>query len=231
VPRVLALQAFSGHLTCEVLNIVSSNTKMSDHLIDTQFLLVLWDEGGAEIRKGVVNKRFSGRVAAANVACAGLVESGAIVRSPDGKFLTLTDGGKAVLAGALAGGEFKFGGQIGARLANALLKWFRSGVVPVGAAKVAEPIGSYEVFKGVALEVFDRLDRDFNMDNLVPIYRIWREIGERVSRSEFEQWLLEMQSSKIFQLIGGEMPGLTPEIAQDSVKTVLGSIRYYVKHV
>jgi hypothetical protein len=96
---------------------------------------------------------------------------------------------------------------------------------------VAEPIGSYEVFKGVALEIFDRLDRDFNMDNLVPIYRIRREIGERVSRSEFEQWLLEMQSSNILQLIGGEMPGLTPEIAQDSVKTVLGAIRYYVKRI
>jgi hypothetical protein len=27
------------------LNMVSSNTKMSDHLIDTQFLLVLWDGG------------------------------------------------------------------------------------------------------------------------------------------------------------------------------------------
>jgi hypothetical protein len=203
---------------------------MSNHLIDTQFLLVLWDEGGAGIRKGVVNKRFSGRVAAANVACARLVESGAIICSTDGK-LTLTDGGKATLAGALVGGEFKFEGQIGARLANALLRWFRSGVVPVGGAKVAEPIGSYEVFKGVALDIFDRLDRDFNMDNLVPIYRIRKEIGQRVERSEFEQWLLEMQSSNILQLIGGEMPGLTPEIAQDSVKTVLGAIRYYVKRI
>jgi hypothetical protein len=210
---------------------VSGNTKMSSQLIDTQFLLVLWDEGGAEIRRGMVNKRFSGRVAAANVACAGLVESGAIVLSADGRFLTLTDRGKVVLAGALAGGEFKFGGQIGARLANALLRWFRSGVVPVGAAKVAEPIGSYEAFKDVALEIFDRLDRDFNMDNLVPIYRIRREIGERVSRLEFEQWLLQMQSSEALQLIGGEMPGLTPEISQDSVKSALGAIRYYVKRI
>jgi hypothetical protein len=204
---------------------------MSDHLIDTQFLLVLWDEGGAEIRKGVVNKRFSGRVAAANVACEGLVESGAIVRSPDGKFLTLTDGGKAVLAGALAGGEFKFGGQIGARLANALLKWFRSGVVPVGAAKVAEPIGSYEVFKGVALEIFDRLDRDFNMDNLVPIYRIRREIGERVSRSEFSDWLMEMQSNDVLQLLEGSVEDNHLSKLEDSVQTKLGKLRCYVKRI
>lgn len=222
---------FSGHFTCKASDIISSNTKMSNHLIDTQFLLVLWDEGGAEIPRGQVNNRFSGRVAAANVACARLVESGAIVRSADGKRLTLTDGGKAALAEALAGSEFEFGGQIGARLANALLKWFRSGVVPVGGAKVAEPIRSYEAFKGVALEIFDRLDRDFNMDNLVPIYRIRRELGDRVTRLEFEKWLLEMQSSEVLQLIGGEMPGLTPEISQDSVKSALGAIRYYVKRI
>jgi hypothetical protein len=210
---------------------VSSNTKMSDHLINTQFLLVLWDEGGAGIRKGKVNERFSGRVAEANVACSELVESGAIVRSPDGK-LTLTDGGKDDLAKALAESKFKFEGKvIGARLANALLRWFRSGVGPVGGAKVAEPIGSYEVFKGVALEIFDRLDRDFNMDNLVPIYRIRREIGERVSRSEFNEWLLEMQAQDHLQLVGGEMPSITPEIAQDSITTSLGAPRYYSKRI
>jgi hypothetical protein len=231
VPRALALQAFSGHLTCEVLNIVSSNTKMSDHLINTRFLLVLWDEGGAAIQRGKVNGRFNGPAAEANATCAGLVEAGKIVLSPDGKRLTLTAAGKDALKEALASGKFKFGGQIGAKLANALLKWFRSGVGPVGGAKVAEPIGSYEVFKGVALEIFDRLDRDFNMDNLVPIYRIRREIGERVSRSEFNEWLLEMQAQDHLQLIGGEMPSITPEIAQDSITTSLGAPRYYSKRI
>ncbi len=115
---------------------------MSDHLINTKFLLVLWNEGGKEILRGKVNERFRGPVALPNAACAGLVESGAIVCSTDGK-LTLTDEGKDALARSLAGGEFECGGQIGARLANALLKWFRrSEVVPVGGAKVVEPIGS-----------------------------------------------------------------------------------------
>jgi hypothetical protein len=228
VPRVLVLQAFSGHLTCEVLNIVSSNTKMSDHLINTQFLLVLWDEGGAEIRKGVVNKRFSGRVAAANVACAGLVEAGKIVLSPDGKRLTLTAAGKNALKEDLAGSKFEFGGQIGAKLANALLKWFRSGVGPVGGAKVAEPIGSYEVFKGVALEIFDRLDRDFNMDNLVPIYRIRREIGERVSRSEFNEFLLKIQTEKILRLQGGSVEDSSLDKIADSISTEVSGLRCFV---
>jgi hypothetical protein len=81
------------------------------------------------------------------------------------------------------------------------------------------------------LEIYDRLNRDFNMDNLVPIYRIRREIGERVERSEFDEWLLEMQASDVLQLIGGEMPELTPDISQESVKTALGAIRYYAKKI
>jgi hypothetical protein len=199
-----------------------------------QLLLVLWDEGGAGagIQRSTVNKRFSGRVAEANAACAGLVESGAIELLADGK-LKLTAKGKDELAKALAEGEgeFQFEVNIGAKMANALLKWFRSGVVPVGGAKVAEPIESYEAFKGVALEIFDRLDRDFNMDNLVPIYRIRKEIGERVERSEFNEWLLEMQAQDYLQLIGGEMPSITPEIAQNSIATSLGAARYYAKRI
>jgi hypothetical protein len=227
------LSGFFDRFIDGVFDMVSSNTKSSNHLIHTQFLLVLWDEGGAGIQKGKVNERFSGRVAEANAACAALVESGAIELSADGRlrFLTLTDEGKAVLAGALAGGEFQFEVQIGGKMANALLKWFRSGVVPVGGAKVAEPIESYEVFKGVVLEIFDRLDRDFNMDNLVPIYRIRREIGERVSRSEFSDWLMEMQSNDVLQLLEGSVEDNHASKLEDSVQTKLGKLRCYVKRI
>jgi hypothetical protein len=31
------------------------------------------------------------------------------------------------------------------------------------------------------------------------------------------------------QLIGGEMPSLTPDKAEDSIETKLGGMRYYVK--
>jgi hypothetical protein len=62
-------------------------------------------------------------------------------------------------------------------------------------------IASYEDFKPVALEVYDRLNRDFNLDNLVAIYRIRREIGERVERSHFNEWLLEMQANDVLQLL------------------------------
>jgi hypothetical protein len=200
---------------------------------EVRLLLVLWDLGGAAVRKGDLNGRFSGKTQEANEACAELIKVGAI-ESSSGKLFTLTDTGKTLLTSALADDEFEFEAQIGKKMANALLKWLRS--TPVTSAEpVAKTVGSaiesYEAFKVVALEIYDRLNRDFNMDNLVPIYRIRREIGERVERSEFNEWLLEMQAQDHLQLIGGEMPSITPEIAEDSITTSLGAARYYAKRI
>ena len=200
---------------------------------EVRLLLVLWDLGGAAVRKGDLNGRFSGKTQEANEACAELIKVGAI-ESSGGKLFTLTDTGKTLLTSALADDEFEFEAQIGKKMANALLKWLRS--TPVTSAEsvaktVASAIESYEAFKVVALEIYDRLNRDFNMDNLVPIYRIRREIGERVERSEFNEWLLEMQAQDHLQLIGGEMPSITPEIAEDSITTSLGAARYYAKRI
>jgi hypothetical protein len=40
---------------------------------------------------------------------------------------------------------------------------------------------------------------------------------------------MEMQAQDFLQLIGGEMPDLTPEIARDSIQTSLGTPRYYLQ--
>jgi hypothetical protein len=92
-------------------------------------------------------------------------------------------------------------------------------------------IASYDEFKPVVLKVYDRLNRDYNLDDLVPIYRIRREIGDQVTRSKFNEWLMEMQANDIIQLIGGEMTDITADKAEDSIKTELGGIRYYVKRL
>ena len=147
--------------------------------------------------------------------------------------------GKEVLADGLKSRDslFEFdGSQIGTRLGNALLKWIRhqDGAVGVGVEKGKGDVGaiaSYDDFKAVALEVYDSLNRDYNLDDLVPIYRMRRAIGERLGRSEFNEWLLEMQANDIFQLIGGEMTDITPDKAEDSIKTQLGGIRYYAKRL
>jgi hypothetical protein len=92
-------------------------------------------------------------------------------------------------------------------------------------------IASYDKFKPVALEVYDQLNRDHNLNDLVPIYRIRREIGDRVTPSQFNEWLLEMQANDMFQLMGGEMPDITPDKAEDSITTELSGLRYYAKRL
>ena len=215
---------------------------------EVRLLLELWNLNfdGVPTGHGLLNKRLTGKnpltgedftASEKNATREKLMSAGSIVLRTKGdlKGFVLTDSGKETLADALVSSTFDFPPTIiSTRVANALLKWLRS--TPVTSAEpVAKTVGSaiesYEAFKVVALEIYDRLNRDFNMDNLVPIYRIRREIGERVERSEFDEWLLEMQASDVLQLIGGEMPELTPEISQESVKTALGAIRYYAKKI
>ena len=94
-----------------------------------------------------------------------------------------------------------------------------------------EAIASYELFKDITLEVYEELNRNYNLDNLVPIYRIRKEIGEKVSREKFNQWMLEMQKKDVFQLIGGDMTDITPQKAEDSITTKLSGLRYYAKRI
>ena len=203
---------------------------------EVRLLLELWNFDGVPIGQGKLNERFSGKAADKNAAREGLMASGSIEVSGEGKAkgFVLTDLGKALLGTSLANGGFKFTAGIGRRTANVLLKWVRS--TPVTSAEpVAKTVGSaiesYEAFKVVALETFDRLNRDFNMDNLVPIYRIRRVIGERVERLEFSTWLFEMQSEDIFQLLESSVEDCTSDKLEDSVTTKLGKLRCYTKRI
>jgi hypothetical protein len=150
---------------------------------------------------------------------------------------SLSPKGVEMLGESLKHPEVKFEGTIvGTWVANALVRWIAQmdGAVstPAAQAKTKEKaIASYEKFEHVALEVYDRLNRDYNLDDLVPIYRIRREIGDHVSRSQFNEWLMEMQSNGIFQLIGGEMPDVTQDKREDSITIPGGGLRYYAKRL
>lgn len=209
-------------------------------------LLNLWDLGGWKIpvKKGDLTKRIVRTNETSQKyleVLAQLQESGAIEYSLVNRVtrVELSAKGKEVLAQGLKSRDslFEFdGSQIGTRLGNALLKWIRdqdgaASVAVETGKKDAGAIGSYEEFKAVALKVYDSLNRDYNLDDLVPIYRMRRAIGERVGRSQFNEWLLEMQAKDIFQLIGGEMTDITIDKAEDSIKTALGVLRYYVKRL
>ncbi|MEG3907714.1 hypothetical protein QT979_00090 [Microcoleus sp. w2-18bC1] len=209
-------------------------------------LLNLWDLSGGKmkVKKGELTKRIvrTNETSQRYVEVLGeLQATGAIEYSLVNRvtLVELTAKGKEVLAEGLKSKDslFEFdGSQIGTRLGNSLLKWIRhqDGAASVRVEKAKGDVGtiaSYDDFKAVALDVYDSLNRDYNLDDLVPIYRMRRTIGERVGRSEFNEWLLEMQAQDIFQLIGGEMKDITPDKAEDSIKTELGAIRYYAKRL
>ncbi|MBE9105056.1 hypothetical protein IQ229_08910 [Nostoc cf. edaphicum LEGE 07299] len=217
---------------------------MTSKNTSTRLLLALWDLGGMqqEVKKGQLTKRIvskSQKVADYQGIFEELQKQGAIAISKKGYFLT-SGKGLEVLGEGLRSGDFKFEGTIvGTWAANALLRWISQidvavtgADVPVngkGAAELSKGIASYDEFKSVALEVYDKLNYEYNFNNLVPIYRIRRGIGDRVSRTEFNDWLLETQANDILQLQGGTVEDNAPDKIEDSITTVLDGLRCYAK--
>ena len=202
---------------------------------EVRFLLALWDLGSADVRKGLVNSRLSNKTAAIAAACARSIEAGSVKSSPDGRFLTLTEQGKMLLASSLMEGKFEFEAQIGAKTANALLKWLRInaniGRQPLAHDLQETAITTYSEFQVMAVAAYDRVDREFNFDRLVPIYRIRRALGDRVTRTSFNEWLLKMQADGILQLLEGTVEDSAPDKLEDSVMTKVSGLRCYAKRI
>ncbi|MCC5657591.1 hypothetical protein LC608_11440 [Nostoc sp. XA010] len=225
------------------LNITSQNTVQTR----TRLLLALWDLGGTqqEVKKGQLTKRIvskSQKVADYQGSLKELQNQGAIAISKKGYSLT-SGKGLEVLGEGLRSSDFKFEGTIvGTWAANALVKWISQidvavtgADVPVNGksaiAELSKGIASYDEFKSVALEVYDKLNYEYNLDNLVPIYRIRREIGDRVSREDFNTWLLEIQEKDILQLQGGSIEDSAPDKIEDSITTKVSGLRCYAKRL
>jgi hypothetical protein len=158
-----------------------------------------------------------------------LEKQGAIAISKKGYSL-ISPKGLEVLAEGLRDSDFKFEGTIvGTWVANALLKWISENNLAVVASEdgVKSAIASYDEFKSVALEVYDKLNYEYNFNHLVPIYRIRREIGDRVTRTEFNDFLLEMQADDILQLQGGTIEDNASDKIEDSISTKLDGLRCY----
>lgn len=96
-----------------------------------------------------------------------------------------------------------------------------------------KPIKSQKEFDSDLEKAYESLNSEFGYDNLVPIAAVREALGGRVSRSEFNDFLLEMQSEGDFQLIGGEAPGgkyySNQDLTSEGIKTPLGASRYYIK--
>ncbi len=214
----------------------ANDSGVNEHQAKTRLLLALWYMGAT--KKGNLTKRVvqkSHKAADYQGIFEQLEKEGAIKSGENG--FSLLDKGEKMLGECLKYPEVKFDGSIvGSWVANALVEWIakKNGTAstPAAQAKPKEKeIASYDEFKPVALDVYDKLNRDYNLDDLVPIYRIRKEIGDRVSREHFNEWLLEMQKNNIFQLMAGEMPDLTPDKRKDSIETSIGGLRYYAKRL
>lgn len=225
----------------------------------TRILLTLWDMGASEsaVKKGTLTRRLirtKERAADYQPILDQLESAGAIAIDKNKVSLTVPTGLQMLEEGLK---HFKFEGkQIGTKLPNALLQWIgkmydrgvSTSIAPEEPAPVTaptpvspaspegelaqpapSPITDYEQFKPVVLEVYDRLNRDYNLDDLVPIYRIRRDIGDRVTRSDFNDWMLQMQAEDMFQLMGGSLPSNDPTEIQDSISTELSGLRCYAK--
>lgn len=207
-----------------------------------RLLLYLWDLGGSDVKRGELTKRLKRKKETAadyQNSYQQLEENGAIAVSRY-KVSLVQPKGLQMLEAGLKSEAFEFESQIGARTANALLKWIREQAMSAGtvgdgavaAGKTGESaIASYDQFKQVALDVYDQLNRDYNLDYMVPIYRIRRTIGDRVSRSQFNDWMLEMQANDILQLQGGSVEDSAPDKIEDSITTELDGLRCYARRL
>ncbi|BCL35387.1 hypothetical protein [Nostoc sp. MS1] len=222
--------------------------------VKTLTLLALWDLGGAkaEVKKSDLTKRVTRTKEKAKdyqLVFEELQQTGAIAIATKNRVakISLTDKGLQILGDGLKSQDFEFAGQqIGTPVANALVKWIRQidavGISQINSdkqsnqsakdamvSKKSEVIASYDKFKSVVLEVYGKLNYEYNFNHLVPIYRIRRAVGDRLSRTQFNDWLLEMQADDILQLQGGSVEDSAPDKIEDSITTVLDGLRCYAK--
>ncbi|CAD5980249.1 hypothetical protein [Planktothrix agardhii] len=221
-------------------NSVTATTVTMDK---TRLLLNLWAMSGtdgevkkSELTSKVKQKRNNKKIGVSQMVYDELkaAEAIKIYKQNQTSMVSITDTGKRMLIDALISPDFVFDGTVTAsRLANGLVGLIRElnqGIISATSVKQAA-IVSYDEFKAIALQVYDQLNKDYNYDNLVPIYRIRRTIGDQVTRSQFSEWMLEMQANDILQLIGGSVEDSASDKIEDSISTELVGLRCYAKRL
>jgi len=213
--------------------------KATDPNAKTLILLALWDIGAAqqEVNKGLLTKRIvpkGGKIGDFQEILDQLQAEDLMQVSTKKIFLPAK--GMEYLNSRLNDPNFLFKNQIGAQTGNSLLKWMRemgtlnsggsSAVVSTQSAAGAIP--SYEEFKTEILALFEKLDKGYNYSGLVPIWHLRREIGERVSREEFNDWMMQMQREQFLDLQTGEAPGNTDDQKRDSITSEIRGLLFFV---
>ncbi|MGB3787901.1 MAG: hypothetical protein WA949_07820, partial [Phormidesmis sp.] len=211
-------------------------SKVTPLYAETRILLNLWALKETPVAKG----HFVPSGKAYDSALEELVDDSSLARTPKPKrkstnVYSLTNSGKEKLAKSLADEAFVFSASIGPKTTNALLRWIRTASLPMPSEQInpeaaqnhqngsngnssnngsngkAAQISSYEEFTETALKTYDQLNQDYNLDDLVPIYRIRREMGDRIPRQQFNEWLLEIQAHDLVQLMGSNLSNVTAD--------------------
>jgi hypothetical protein len=94
-------------------------------------------------------------------------------------------------------------------------------VVPV------EKIEDYEAFKPILLDTYRELLSRFNYDRLVPIYQIRSELGDRVDREMFNQWIIQSHKDDVLEMMDCGERDITPEEAAGSVQPPFGRLWFF----
>lgn len=92
-----------------------------------------------------------------------------------------------------------------------------------------EKIKSQQDFESTFDEVFKSLDEEFNMNGLVPIYRIRRSMGDRLTRGQFDRFMLKLQDDDKAMFLEGSVEDSSPDKIYDSMQTRMGKLRGYAK--
>ncbi|MBD2059786.1 hypothetical protein H6F88_28010 [Oculatella sp. FACHB-28] len=219
----------------------ATQTKTNSHSLDSaiaprsvRLLLALWFLGGKDVNQRKVSDRLKvgGKKSPdCDELYARLEREEAIEVAK--KKVSITNKGIELLGQGLQSSDLAIEGTIvGSWMAKALLKWIQQSDVSVNGAatngKVAHSeITSYEEFKPEALKLFEKLDKGYNYSGLVPIWHMRRELGDRVGRVEFSDWMMEMQAEQKFYLQGGEAREATEDQKRDSITNEIRGLLFF----
>lgn len=214
---------------------MSLNT--SEAIAQTRLLLALWDMTTSPETTIVKKSELLNRVKKKNEKSQdfqplldALEEKGAIERRTEKRtaLVSLQESGVQLLATGLRNSEFEYTSNVGKKDVNALLKWIRQMEGSAsGSVGTVQAIDSYDEFKAEVLNLFEKLDKGYNYIGLVPIWHLRREMGERVDRLQFNDWMMEMQAEKLFYLQSGEARGATDEQKRDSIYSDIRGLLFY----
>jgi hypothetical protein len=94
-------------------------------------------------------------------------------------------------------------------------------------------ISSYEEFTSEIVDLIDKIDQEEGHHGLVPIHEVRRALGDRLSRKEFQDWLIQSHVDDLVQLQAYQSAGTSKqEDREDSVMLGHGkfaNLKYFVQ--